>query len=392
MNPGLGGRVVIPTPFGIPRPVGGALVWACLLSGGAFAQPTTGVLDKVPRSGSPSQACATNHCEFQRPHGGEIYVLKQGELTRLVSGEAVYALRIVGRSERHLASAMNSDRSLLAVAVVRESNSEASFFTPGAQDPTARQREARLSIRNPKSGAEIKAIGLGQFEPRNLAVSEPGDRVWMSGTDVQRGSAEIRAYNTRSGALEVRKFVEDVKQVGLFADGYADAQIRYRLRTSAGGSAKRLSANPYSIAEFSILAPSPMPIERDALAAVMAVEGAGDLESLLQNALTSRLAAVGVRLVERERIRDVLKEIQFQNLGITDSATASAIGQALNARFLVFGRWEAANRVAVLFLRLVAVESGEVVSTAELTCRDCTPDDYPEGARYLVDEWTRERD
>lgn len=80
----------------------------------------------------------------------------------------------------------------------------------------------------------------------------------------------------------------------------------------------------------------------------------------LADALAGALVRTGrLRLVERARVDAALQELQLQQTGLTDSATASKVGKGLNANAVVLG---AITSISVR-------EEGRSVKIAEKTTR-----------------------
>ena len=105
----------------------------------------------------------------------------------------------------------------------------------------------------------------------------------------------------------------------------------------------------------------------------------------VMNLLVSRLAnAPYVDLVERGDVQQVLDELQFQNTGITSSRDAAEIGGLLNARNVLLGNVNQLGSSLTIALRLVETESGRVLGAREILCRQCRPEDLPQGMSLLV--------
>ncbi|MFO0600117.1 MAG: CsgG/HfaB family protein [Myxococcaceae bacterium] len=79
----------------------------------------------------------------------------------------------------------------------------------------------------------------------------------------------------------------------------------------------------------------------------------------------------GVRVVERSRLEEVMKELKFQQTKYVDKATASKLGKVLAASYLVYGSITLVNAKLKVAARLVRSSDGEVViSVAEEDDRD----------------------
>ncbi len=97
--------------------------------------------------------------------------------------------------------------------------------------------------------------------------------------------------------------------------------------------------------------------------------GISDMESqILTQALTSEIIeAGGYTVVERANIEKILKEQKFQHSGCTDSECAVEIGQLLNADFTVMGTAGKFGSTYTIQARIINVETGEAVKSADFT-------------------------
>jgi hypothetical protein len=339
-------------------------------------------------------ACSAAECSFEDRMGTNRYLLREGTLSRLSGGSEVYRRPLTGKYEKTLLSGISGARNQLVVAIARERISlhGLSGFTTTDVHAKDVEREHRLEIVNPKSGDTIKSIDLGPFRPQALALSEHGEQVLLYGRDLQLWVWEVRLYNTRSGGLEHRRAVEaSAEEVVLAHDGYAVGAEGWRLAPAASEKVRRFrSRDPYSIAEYEVGCSGLLDrarFEGKALA-VMKFEGAGyELGQMLANSLALKLGDAGLKLVERQRLEEIADEQWLQTTGLTEEATAVAIGRLANAHYQVLGSLHEAGTTAALSLRLVGVEDGAWIGGCEVTCRDCRPDDYLEALDHLVATW-----
>ena len=97
--------------------------------------------------------------------------------------------------------------------------------------------------------------------------------------------------------------------------------------------------------------------------------GISDMESqILTQALTSNIIEAGdYTVVERANIEKILKEQKFQHSGCTDSECAVEIGQLLNADFTVLGTAGKFGSTYTIQTRIINVETGEAVKSADFT-------------------------
>lgn len=348
-------------------------------------------------SGPAIAACdASRHpCEFEDARKTNRYVVTDATLTRREDGRDVYRVSIAGGVVRASLAAASLDRTVLAVLLVQESLATGGLFSPGAFSPDTVHRQYIVSVRNPKSGDQIKSIDLGFLQPDAMALTAAGEYVWLAGEELQLRRREVRAYNTRSGKLEHLTPLAKNASIRLYDDGFDANGVSYAAETApvtaeAGAVRKHLSANPYSIAEFSVKVEVPLTVASYASDPIAIVSFEGQQEEvrdLLESALAVKLAGAGLTVVERKRIKELLQEAQFQNLGFTDSKSVAEIGRLANAKYLAFGTVRAVGSTTLIALRLVGVEDGTQRAAAQLECRDCTPDDYLQGLGFLASDW-----
>ncbi len=74
-----------------------------------------------------------------------------------------------------------------------------------------------------------------------------------------------------------------------------------------------------------------------------------------------------IRLVERERLADLTKELQLQQTEMVDPLTAATVGKLAGAQYVVTGAIVALDPMMRLDTRVVSVTTGEIVKTAQVT-------------------------
>jgi WD40 repeat protein len=109
---------------------------------------------------------------------------------------------------------------------------------------------------------------------------------------------------------------------------------------------------------------------------------ASTVSQLLQSRLTSSTRKA--RWVERGQLDKVLTEIQMQMSGITDSAGATQLGKMLNANKMFFGTVSKLGQTLTITVKVVNVETAEVVGMRELLYKQPTLDDLPEALMFLA--------
>src|SRR3954468_19500676 len=74
-----------------------------------------------------------------------------------------------------------------------------------------------------------------------------------------------------------------------------------------------------------------------------------------------------IQLVERDKMQDLIKEIDLQRTKYFDSTTAVKVGKMVGAEYVVVGAFAAADPKMRIDTRVVRVETGEIVKTAQVT-------------------------
>ena len=84
--------------------------------------------------------------------------------------------------------------------------------------------------------------------------------------------------------------------------------------------------------------------------------------------MISDLSAVQeIQLVERERLQDLVKELEAQHTRFFDSTTAVKVGRMTGAEYIVVGSFAALQPKMRIDTRVVRVGTGEIVKTAQVT-------------------------
>ena len=74
-----------------------------------------------------------------------------------------------------------------------------------------------------------------------------------------------------------------------------------------------------------------------------------------------------ITLVERERLNELIAELDLQQSGYVDPESAQEVGLILGAEFVVAGAFITAEPEMMLDTRIAKVETSEIVTTAEVT-------------------------
>ena len=114
--------------------------------------------------------------------------------------------------------------------------------------------------------------------------------------------------------------------------------------------------------------------------------GVTDTEAkVLTQTLTSKMIELSDYIVvERANIDKILKEQKFQHSGCTDSECAVEIGQLLNADITVIGTAGKVGSTYTLQTRIINVESGEALKSADYTHKGEIDELLSEGVEYVA--------
>ena len=74
-----------------------------------------------------------------------------------------------------------------------------------------------------------------------------------------------------------------------------------------------------------------------------------------------------IQLVERERMQELVKELEMQRTSYFDSTTAVKVGRMTGAEYIVVGAFAALQPKIRIDTRVVRVGTGEIVKTAQVT-------------------------
>jgi TolB-like protein len=96
-------------------------------------------------------------------------------------------------------------------------------------------------------------------------------------------------------------------------------------------------------------------------------------KGLAQMLISDLSGAEGVRLVERERLEDVLAELKLGQKAAIDPKTAAKVGKLLGAQHMVLGSYFALGGILRADARIVEVETGRVLRSAGANGK---PDDF----------------
>ena len=130
--------------------------------------------------------------------------------------------------------------------------------------------------------------------------------------------------------------------------------------------AEETLANLFDQALEQLMDFSTLPVGDKTLVAVMPFSYEGDIAADAEYFNEHLILAAGnnerIKLAERKDIAQLLNELEFQNLGLTDEDSVGRIGEFLNADILIGGNLFIKDGNYELFLRMMRVETAEVLS------------------------------
>lgn len=354
--------------------------------------------DASQLQGDPASTCSAERCVYPLGRPGDELIVERGRIERIDGGQSVFRIEAPSRTDAYEMSAITGSRNLLfavlgARKITQGANVSAALGSGGLVHPRAIHRAFKFQAINSKSGQVVKEFELGQFKPTRLHASLHGESLLVAGLNLSLKQHEVLVLNARSGEVVHRETVEDEGDVRLAGNGYAVAgRVRLVTDERPGGESRYVSRDQFSMAEYIVACETPLPA-RDYAGQAFAFLRFENAEATLDDSMSAAaaigLAGKGLTLVERRRMDEILRELQFQSLGLTSEEVVADIGRLGNARYLVIGNMESVGNDANVGLRAIEAESGTVVAGCAMRCRDCRPQDYAEGVGYLIDAWVR---
>jgi WD40 repeat protein/TolB-like protein len=113
--------------------------------------------------------------------------------------------------------------------------------------------------------------------------------------------------------------------------------------------------------------------------------GGEDLGRAAANFMESELSSrASLKLVERSRIDDILRELELQKSALVDRQSAVKAGKLLGAALMITGNIDRAGADLVISARAIDVKTGEILGTAQVHCGQCGADDIFDAIRVLA--------
>ncbi|MFH0730446.1 MAG: FlgO family outer membrane protein [Pseudomonadota bacterium] len=95
-----------------------------------------------------------------------------------------------------------------------------------------------------------------------------------------------------------------------------------------------------------------------------------DLGDLLSARIIETVQQGGYTTIEREKLEIALRELNLGSSSLADSSTQLRIGRIAGASRMIFGAYQVVGNQMRLDLRLVDVETGRILKSAEKTAGD----------------------
>jgi WD40 repeat protein len=110
-----------------------------------------------------------------------------------------------------------------------------------------------------------------------------------------------------------------------------------------------------------------------------------DLGRAAANFMESELSSrASLKLIERGRIDDIVRELELQKSALVDKGTAVKAGKLLGASLIVTGNIDRAGTDLVVSARVIEVQTGEILGTKQVHCAQCGADDLFDAIRILA--------
>jgi TolB-like protein len=298
---------------------------------------------------------------------------------------------------------LHGSRSVIHAAATRRASS---VFVVGLQEVTlptggARRRarpgdlvrQNRIIAYDWNTGLEVKRVEYPDGPPRHLVlgpgtnhvVAIPDEDPRLNLVHLERG--EIVSSVPVDGTPTALTLSEDDQWLGAGTEeGHVVVwTIQRRGPPEASDQEADLPSLSGRIRVLSKKTPA-IPADTSADLAVLPFQSRGDstqIADMCSNVLTSQLAsAEHLTLLERERIDEILSELQLQASDLTQSDGAR-IGRLLNADYLILGSLNVVDTTYLFNARLLRVETSEITAGRRVICEECEGKDIFDALHLL---------
>lgn len=217
----------------------------------------------------------------------------------------------------------------------------------------------------------VQRLALGPGSDHVVTIPEDGDRV--SVVDLSRGeTVSTVPIESSSSALAISEGDQWIG-VGTEEGEVVVWKIERRGQPTVADQEANLPSLSGRIRVLSEKAPA-IPADTSAQLAILPFQSKGEstkLADVCSSALASQLANVEhLTLLERERIDEVLSELNLQASDLTESDGAR-IGHLLSADYLIMGSLNAVGNTYLLNAQLLQVQTAQITAGRRVICEEC---------------------
>lgn len=242
------------------------------------------------------------------------------------------------------------------------------------------------------SGVEITRVDVPDGPVRRIALGPGSDHVVVADEEHALALVDLRA-----GELVGTATVEERPEVLALSDddrwlaaGTAQGRVAvWKLEGVEPPTAARADDAPPALSgRIRVLseATPALPEDTSAQVAVLPFKGQGEaarVAEICSDALATQLAgAEHLTLLERERIDEVLDELDLQASELTED-NGARIGRLLNADYLILGSLNALGTTYLFNARLLHVETSQIVEGRQVICEECRVQDVFDAIHLL---------
>ncbi|MFO7890397.1 MAG: PDZ domain-containing protein [bacterium] len=235
-----------------------------------------------------------------------------------------------------------------------------------------------LRIKNAQNG--IKILSVRKNGPGYLAGLKPGD-VMMEINGISLDTVSVAKFSSK--ILYQQEFGAKVK-LKIYRDGYYDDKYVY---LGISPEIYNLAQNdPDCIRQRKEAGTEEDDVKINIAVSTLNAQGVSEEDAL---ALSSRLRSAlfntyKYNVLEREKMKEILREQGFQQAGATSDEKLVQAGKLLNMEYIVGGSINRIGEVYSISLRLINVESGNISSVATEDIKGSIEDVYTSGVRNVV--------
>ena len=243
-------------------------------------------------------------------------------------------------------------------------------------------------------GSLVKVLEDNQNSASLLELTPRNCYVVLDNSTLQENTLSFR--NTSSGRIDYEYELKGaIQRCAVAADGdwlavaTADAESRKFSRLGLWELTIDAPATTCLGSRFTITSPEWPLIKFGGpfVVAVLPFGSADDYDNLglsVPRFLESKLVnSPQVRIVERSKIDEVIKELEFQRSGYTEQQAAE-IGKILGAQYLITGSVDELGHDKIISAKLIDTETSEILGIREVHCKACSLEEIFEAVALLA--------